>query len=413
MQLALAVADVVVGRSGAGTVCEQAALGIPAVYVPLPIGNGEQRLNAAAVVAAGGGLLVDDADLDPAWVRAHLPVLLVGDAAAETRERMGRAAAERRGPRTPPRAGRPAGRGGAAVTRPSCGPPTSAASTSSASAAPACPRSPRCSPPAAWRSAGPTPPTAPRCRRCATAGVDGARRPRRRARRRRRHRRDLVAPSASPTPSSPAPASAACGCCTGPRRSPSLMVDRDAVAVAGAHGKTTTSAMIATALLHAGADPSFAIGGTVFSADGPLGGGRDGAGRGVRRGGRRVRRLVPRVRAAGRGRDQRRAGPPRPLRLRGGVRGRVRRSSPAASGPAARSSPAPTTPVRRGWSTACATRSRRGTSPSSPTARRRTPTSGVGDLRADGRAGGRSTLDRRRPCTHHGPPRASRARTTR
>ncbi|MBO3103091.1 UDP-N-acetylmuramate--L-alanine ligase [Cellulomonas fengjieae] len=58
----------------------------------------------------------------------------------------------------------------------------------------------------------------------------------------------------------------------------SLMVDRDAVAVAGAHGKTTTSAMIATVLLHAGADPSFAIGGTVFSADGPLGGGRDGAG---------------------------------------------------------------------------------------------------------------------------------------
>lgn len=58
----------------------------------------------------------------------------------------------------------------------------------------------------------------------------------------------------------------------------SLMVDRDAVAVAGAHGKTTTSAMIATALLHAGADPSFAIGGTVFSADGPLGGGRDGSG---------------------------------------------------------------------------------------------------------------------------------------
>lgn len=57
-----------------------------------------------------------------------------------------------------------------------------------------------------------------------------------------------------------------------------LMVDRDAVAVAGAHGKTTTSAMIATALLHAGADPSFAIGGTVFSVDGPLGGSRDGAG---------------------------------------------------------------------------------------------------------------------------------------
>ena len=118
MHLALAVADVVVGRSGAGTVCELAALGIPAVYVPLPIGNGEQRLNAAAVVAAGGGLLVDDDDLDPAWIRAHLPVLLVGDAAAETRERMGARRRERRCPRRR-RPGRPARRGGAAVTAPS------------------------------------------------------------------------------------------------------------------------------------------------------------------------------------------------------------------------------------------------------------------------------------------------------
>jgi UDP-N-acetylglucosamine--N-acetylmuramyl-(pentapeptide) pyrophosphoryl-undecaprenol N-acetylglucosamine transferase len=38
------------------------------VYVPLPIGNGEQRLNALPVVNAGGGLLVDDADLTPAFV---------------------------------------------------------------------------------------------------------------------------------------------------------------------------------------------------------------------------------------------------------------------------------------------------------------------------------------------------------
>jgi UDP-N-acetylmuramate--alanine ligase len=57
-----------------------------------------------------------------------------------------------------------------------------------------------------------------------------------------------------------------------------LMADRDAVAVAGAHGKTTTSAMVAVALLAAGQDPSFAIGGTVLSDDGPMGGARDGAG---------------------------------------------------------------------------------------------------------------------------------------
>src|SRR5690606_12814538 len=76
MQNGLACADLVVGRAGAGTVCELAALGIPAVYVPLPIGNGEQRLNAAGVVSAGGGVLVADADLTSAWVREHVVPLL-------------------------------------------------------------------------------------------------------------------------------------------------------------------------------------------------------------------------------------------------------------------------------------------------------------------------------------------------
>uniref|UniRef100_UPI0020291A41 UDP-N-acetylglucosamine--N-acetylmuramyl- (pentapeptide) pyrophosphoryl-undecaprenol N-acetylglucosamine transferase n=1 Tax=Actinotalea sp. C106 TaxID=2908644 RepID=UPI0020291A41 len=72
MQLGLAVADLVVARAGAGTVSELAALGLPAVYVPLPIGNGEQRLNARPVVEAGGGVLVPDAELDPRWVVAEL-----------------------------------------------------------------------------------------------------------------------------------------------------------------------------------------------------------------------------------------------------------------------------------------------------------------------------------------------------
>ena len=62
MDLALAVADAAVSRAGAATVSELAALGIPAVYVPYPVGNGEQRFNAADVVGAGGGILVDDAD---------------------------------------------------------------------------------------------------------------------------------------------------------------------------------------------------------------------------------------------------------------------------------------------------------------------------------------------------------------
>ncbi len=76
MEDALAVADLVVCRSGAGTVAEMTALGLPCVYVPLPIGNGEQRLNAHDHVAAGGALLVDDADLDADYVAGTVFPLL-------------------------------------------------------------------------------------------------------------------------------------------------------------------------------------------------------------------------------------------------------------------------------------------------------------------------------------------------
>jgi UDP-N-acetylglucosamine--N-acetylmuramyl-(pentapeptide) pyrophosphoryl-undecaprenol N-acetylglucosamine transferase len=76
MELAYAAADVVLCRSGANTVCELTAVGLPAVYVPLPVGNGEQRLNAADVVAAGGGIVVDDARVTPEWVDETLVPLL-------------------------------------------------------------------------------------------------------------------------------------------------------------------------------------------------------------------------------------------------------------------------------------------------------------------------------------------------
>jgi len=95
MDLAYAVADLVVARAGANTVCELTAVGLPAVYVPLPIGNGEQRLNAADVVAAGGGILVDDSSLTPQWVDQVLVPLVcngtriaqMADAAATVGER--------------------------------------------------------------------------------------------------------------------------------------------------------------------------------------------------------------------------------------------------------------------------------------------------------------------------------------
>ncbi|WP_419818840.1 UDP-N-acetylglucosamine--N-acetylmuramyl-(pentapeptide) pyrophosphoryl-undecaprenol N-acetylglucosamine transferase [Glaciibacter flavus] len=90
MDLALSAADFAVSRAGSATVSELSALGIPAVYVPYPVGNGEQRFNAAGVVRAGGGILVEDAAFVPDWVRSDLLPLL-GDAAA--RARMANAAA--------------------------------------------------------------------------------------------------------------------------------------------------------------------------------------------------------------------------------------------------------------------------------------------------------------------------------
>jgi UDP-N-acetylglucosamine--N-acetylmuramyl-(pentapeptide) pyrophosphoryl-undecaprenol N-acetylglucosamine transferase len=65
MDLALALADLVVSRSGAATVSEVSALGIPAVYVPYAVGNGEQALNARGAVAAGAAQLIEDAAFSP------------------------------------------------------------------------------------------------------------------------------------------------------------------------------------------------------------------------------------------------------------------------------------------------------------------------------------------------------------
>nr|WP_145228442.1 undecaprenyldiphospho-muramoylpentapeptide beta-N-acetylglucosaminyltransferase [Rudaeicoccus suwonensis] len=68
MELCYAAADLVVTRAGANMVCETASIGLPAVFVPLPIGNGEQRLNCADVVDAGGAIVVDNADFTADYV---------------------------------------------------------------------------------------------------------------------------------------------------------------------------------------------------------------------------------------------------------------------------------------------------------------------------------------------------------
>ena len=92
MDLAYAAADLVLCRAGANSVIEAAATGLPGIFVPLPIGNGEQDHNARPVVDAGGGLLLADAALTPEWVAATVPGLATD---ADRLAEMGAAAAAR------------------------------------------------------------------------------------------------------------------------------------------------------------------------------------------------------------------------------------------------------------------------------------------------------------------------------
>ncbi|WP_324194757.1 undecaprenyldiphospho-muramoylpentapeptide beta-N-acetylglucosaminyltransferase [Nocardia terpenica] len=80
MDLAYAAADAAVCRSGAMTVAEVSAVGLPAFYVPLPHGNGEQELNARPIVARGGGRIVPDAELTGKYVIDEVIALLTDPA---------------------------------------------------------------------------------------------------------------------------------------------------------------------------------------------------------------------------------------------------------------------------------------------------------------------------------------------
>jgi len=90
MHLALAAADVAVTRAGATTVAELAALGVPAIVVPLPGAPGDhQTANGRVLADAGAAVLVPDAELDGPRLAAELGRLLAEPA---TIDRMSAAA---------------------------------------------------------------------------------------------------------------------------------------------------------------------------------------------------------------------------------------------------------------------------------------------------------------------------------
>lgn len=91
MDLALTAAEVVVCRAGATTVAELAALGIPAVLVPLPGAPGDhQTANACYLAQAGGAVVVPDAEFDGIRLASEVDALLGNP---DRLRAMGRAAA--------------------------------------------------------------------------------------------------------------------------------------------------------------------------------------------------------------------------------------------------------------------------------------------------------------------------------
>jgi UDP-N-acetylglucosamine--N-acetylmuramyl-(pentapeptide) pyrophosphoryl-undecaprenol N-acetylglucosamine transferase len=76
MDLAILAADFAVSRAGASTVSEFSALGLPALYIPYAVGNGEQAKNIAEVLAAGGALTVADSTFSRDYIANQLVPLI-------------------------------------------------------------------------------------------------------------------------------------------------------------------------------------------------------------------------------------------------------------------------------------------------------------------------------------------------
>jgi UDP-N-acetylglucosamine--N-acetylmuramyl-(pentapeptide) pyrophosphoryl-undecaprenol N-acetylglucosamine transferase len=80
MATAYLAADLIISRSGAISCSEINALGRYALFIPLPIGNGEQRFNANQVISQGRGEVIDQELFSPSWIASNLNRLLAKSA---------------------------------------------------------------------------------------------------------------------------------------------------------------------------------------------------------------------------------------------------------------------------------------------------------------------------------------------
>jgi len=89
-----AAASLVVGRAGAGTVTELAALGLPAILVPLPGARGdEQTANARVLADAGAAVLLPETELTPERLVREVSQLLADPGRLRTMAQHARALA--------------------------------------------------------------------------------------------------------------------------------------------------------------------------------------------------------------------------------------------------------------------------------------------------------------------------------
>jgi UDP-N-acetylglucosamine--N-acetylmuramyl-(pentapeptide) pyrophosphoryl-undecaprenol N-acetylglucosamine transferase len=82
MATAYLAADLIIARSGAVTCAEVNTLGRYALFIPLPIGNGEQNLNAASLVSQGRAEILPQARFSAEWMNQNLRRLLAQSSAA-------------------------------------------------------------------------------------------------------------------------------------------------------------------------------------------------------------------------------------------------------------------------------------------------------------------------------------------
>ena len=258
---AMAAADLVVARSG-GSVAELAALGKPAILVPYPYATADhQRKNAREMVSGGAALLVDDAELNgevlARLVASFWATASVSRAMASASAALGRPDAAQRvadqiedvmatndeghdddAARDFPQPVHFVGIGGAGMSGIA----------------------------AVLHELGVDVRGSDLKASRYTRHLDRGRRagdgrPRRRQPGRRRGGRHVVGHQRRATPRSARRAPPACPSCGARRCSRASWTLRRGIAVAGTHGKTTTSSMISHVLRQAGMDPTFLVGG--------------------------------------------------------------------------------------------------------------------------------------------------------